>query len=111
MVIYEVNLDVEGGIAAEYERWLAAHVQEMLEIDGFFRARWYERLPNDEGRAGEDVKLWTVQYDVYTREQLDDYFRRHAARMRGEGIERFGDRFSASRRILTPRSLGAPPAE
>jgi len=110
MVVYEVNLVVDAAIADEYERWLAGHIKEMLEVPGFFRARWYARNPQDEGGAPSDDAYWTVQYDVYTREDLNRYFREDAARLRGDAITRFGGRFSASRRVLVPRSLEAPPA-
>src|SRR5690606_33096035 len=102
----EVNLRVAAAIAPEFEVWLAGHIKEMLAIDGFFRARWYTRDAADEGAdAGRDEVLWTVQYDVYTRDDLDRYLREDVGRMRGDGIARFGDRFSAGRRVLAPRSL------
>ncbi len=110
LVVYEVNLVVDAAAAVEFERWMADHIREMLEIDGFFRARWYRRQPEDEGSPSSDDVHWTVQYDVYTREQLNRYFREDAARMRSDGLARFPDRFRASRRILMPRSLTAPPA-
>ncbi|MFT7580793.1 MAG: hypothetical protein ACI9MR_002467 [Myxococcota bacterium] len=107
MVIYEVNLAVDQAITRAFEKWLGTHIAEMVEIDGFFRARWYNRRPQDESGAPEGGKtLWTVQYDVYTRADLDRYFANDAARMREDGVKRFGGGFSASRRILYPRSLG-----
>ncbi|PKN55522.1 MAG: DUF4286 domain-containing protein [Deltaproteobacteria bacterium HGW-Deltaproteobacteria-14] len=110
MVVYEVNLVVDAAIVGDYERWMAAHIKEMLQIPGFFRARWYGRNPQDEGDAPSSDTHWTIQYDVYTRDDLNRYFREDAARMRGDGVARFGDGFRASRRILVPRSLEATPA-
>ena len=108
MVVYEVNLRVAAAIAPEFERWLVGHIKEMLAIPGFFRARWYTRDGADEGATGgDDEVLWTVQYDVYTRDDLDRYLREDAGRMRDDGVARFGGRFSASRRVLAPRSLEA----
>jgi len=109
IVIYEVNLSVDSAIADAYAAWLADHIREMLKIPGFFRARWYERRPEDEGRDPAEVALWTVSYDVYSRDDLERYFREDAPRMRGDGVARFGGRFEASRRILEPRSLGGEP--
>jgi hypothetical protein len=43
-----------------------------------------------------------VHYRLRDAAALDAYLERHAARMRAEAIERFGARFSASRRVLVP---------
>lgn len=99
MVIYEVNLTVQPRIAAEMATWLREHLKEMLEIDGFERASIFERRPDDEG-VEEEVTLWTCHYEVRDRASLERYFQVDAARMRQDGVARFGDGFSASRRIL-----------
>ncbi len=101
MVIYEVNLDIDKDVAAAFADWLKPHIDEMLEIDGFFRAQWFEVEADAEDRVS-----WSVRYDVYTRDDLQRYFDHHAARMRGDGLRRFEGRFRATRRILKARSLG-----
>lgn len=100
-VIYEVNLSVDGGIADEYRLWLMAHVQEMLALPGFTAARIMEVA---DAQAGAEEVVLCTQYELVDQEALDAYLRVHAARMRAEGIARFGDRFRASRRVL--RDLG-----
>ncbi len=96
-VIYEVNLAVDAEIAVEYRRWLITHVQEMRALPGFTGARLLEAM-----EAEPDPKQTTfcTQYELIDQAALDDYLRVHAARMRADGINRFGDRFRASRRIL-----------
>ena len=96
-VIYEVNLAVDAEITAEYRRWLTTHVQEMLAFPGFTGARILEAA-----EAEPDAKQTTfcTQYELIDQAALDEYLRMHAARMRADGIRRFGDRFRASRRIL-----------
>ena len=98
MLIYEVNLDVDRDAAEAVAAWLPGHIDELLELDGFQGATWYERI--DE--AGDRVH-WTVHYELRDRAALDAYIRDHAARMRQDGLDRFGGRFSASRRVLAPR--------
>lgn len=44
--------------------------------------------------------LLTCAYRVDTREHLEDYFTKHAARLRGDGLKRFAGKFDAHRRIL-----------
>lgn len=100
-LIYEVNLSVDREIAEEYRLWLMAHVQEMLALPGFIAARVMESA-DTAADAGEIV--FCTQYELVDQHALDDYLRVHAARMRAEGVARFGDRFRASRRVL--RDLG-----
>ena len=102
-VIYEVNLKVDRDIAAEYAAWLEPHMDQMLELEGFESATWFEREPGMEGAHGDSV-LWTLQYHVGTRADLERYLVEGAARMRGDGLERFNGRFEASRRVLRGRS-------
>lgn len=96
MLIYEVNLHVDAEIAGAYAAWLSQHIEEMLEIDGFERAVWYE--VEEDGR-----EHWSVHYYVESREALEAYFDGPAERMRGQGLERFQGHFSADRRVLAAR--------
>ena len=96
MVIYEVNLTVDAEIADDYAAWLGPHIKEILNLDGFLSAEWFEVETEDE----EHVR-WCVQYRVKDRTALETYFVEHADRLRGDGLERFGGRFTAERRILS----------
>lgn len=97
MVVYEVNLKVNKAIAAEFQDWLAIHVDEMLAIKGFEKAQCLLEEKTDE----PDKVYWTTQYYLTDRASLQDYFDNHAAVMRQDGIDRFGDQFSAERRIFS----------
>ena len=101
-VIYEVNLSVERDIAEAYAAWLKPHMAQMLEFEGFESATWLEREPEMEGDQGAR-ELWTIQYRVRTREDLERYLLEGASRMRGDGLERFSGRFEATRRVLATR--------
>ena len=103
-VIYEVNLSVERDIAQAYAAWLKPHMAQMLEFEGFESATWLEREPEMEGAQG-DSELWTIQYRVRTRADLERYLVEGAAKMRGDGLERFSGRFEATRRVLATRDL------
>ncbi len=94
-VIYEVTLRPEPSIQAEFDAWLEDHVQEMLALPGFLEAGVYR----SEDPGSGDI-LRTVHYVLRDRQALDAYLRDHADRMRSLGVGRFGDAFSASRRIL-----------
>lgn len=94
---YEVNLDLEAGIEAEYLDWLRAHVAEILALDGFVSASIRRVLdpPPAPGRAA-----YSVLYTLRDAAALQSYFDHHAARMREDGLRRFAGRFVASRRVL-----------
>lgn len=100
MLIYEVNLDVDRGVAGAYAAWLGPHIGEVLAVDGFASAEWWSVDDAPAGRV-----LWCVQYRVQDRAALDAYLAHHAARLRGDGLTRFAGRFSASRRVLERRAI------
>ncbi len=109
MLIYEVNLTVDGDVSARYSSWLREHIREMLELDGVEAAVWYART--DDGTTVPDPdeptgpRDWTVQYQVRDRQALQAYFDEHAEAMREQGAQQFGDHVTADRRILEQKRL------
>jgi hypothetical protein len=97
-VIYEVNLEADAEIAAAFDTWLRDHVADMLQFDGFRSA---EILDDASAPAGRIRRI--VQYRLRDQAALDDYVARHAPGMRSQGLARFGNRFSAERRVLPHR--------
>lgn len=98
-VVYEVNLDVEAGIGPDYLAWLDAHMDEIRALPGFTGARRFA-VADPAPPAGR-LHL-CVQYALVDRAALETYLAEHAPRLRAAGMARFGGRFSASRRVLTP---------
>jgi hypothetical protein len=97
-VIYEVNLEADADIAGPFDTWLRDHIADMLQFEGFRSA---EILDDPSAPAGRIRRI--VQYRLRDRAALDDYLANHAPRMRAQGVTRFGDRFSAERRVLPHR--------
>ncbi|MCZ6560332.1 MAG: DUF4286 family protein [Gammaproteobacteria bacterium] len=97
-LIYEVTLDVSPDILTEYDAWLEDHVAEMLTIPGFMSAE-ISHIDPQEGQH-DDWPRRCVRYRVAKQDVFDDYLQNHAPRMRALGVEKFGDQFRASRRIL-----------
>ncbi|HYE57821.1 MAG TPA: DUF4286 family protein [Rhodothermales bacterium] len=95
MVLYEVSIRVAPDVAAAYRDWLAAHVSQMLTFEGFEQASVYEDDPDPDGA----LRL-VVHYHVRDAAALDRYLTEDAPRMRADGVARFGDRFTATRRVL-----------
>ena len=94
-VVYEVTLRVQPAIAAEYATWLDAHVRQILALPGFTGAR-----VSRQHDAGDDAVVFCCHYGLRDMAALDAYLRDHAPALRSDGIARFGDRFTASRRVL-----------
>lgn len=98
MIIYEVTLDIEAAIADEYRSWLHEHVEHMLALPGFTGAQTFEVVdPAQPGRV-----VLCTHYRMHDAAALDAYLREHSARMRADGINRFGERFRSQRRVLHP---------
>jgi DNA-directed RNA polymerase subunit L len=96
MVVYEVNLKILASVFDDYVNWLSHHVRDMLKLDGFQRAKYLSEHPS---REDDSIKL-TVQYEVDTIANLQNYLDNHSKHMRDDGINKFPDQFSATRRIF-----------
>lgn len=105
-VIYEVNLEVDRHIEAEYRSWLQAHIAEILALPGFVSAQCLARLepPAPAGRLA-----LCVHYRLTDRASLAAYLEQHAPRLRADGMARFGGRFEASRRVLLEQRFNPQP--
>ena len=97
-VIYEVDLDADAAIEGPFDTWLRDHIADMLQFPGFLSA---EVLADSAPLPGRIRR--TVQYRLRDGAALDDYLEKHAPRMRAQGVALFGDRFSATRRVLARR--------
>ena len=97
-VLYEVTLEADAAIAAPFDTWLRDHIADMLQLGGFLSS---EILEDAAAPAGRIRRI--VQYRLRNQAALDAYLRDEAPRMRAHGIARFGDRFTAERRILAHR--------
>ena len=95
-IIYEVNVSLQHEIEVEYRVWLEKHIAEIVALPGFLDAQSFD-VQQEPGRWS--IAL-CVQYRLESQSALDHYFAQHAPRLRAAGIEKFGDRFTASRRVL-----------
>jgi hypothetical protein len=82
--------------ASHMTAWLVPHIEHILEIDGMLETNVFAHSDN----AQPNKVLRTVQYKVSDKNSLDNYITNHAPAMRADGINKFGSKFSATRRIL-----------
>lgn len=95
--IYEVSLDIDAAVAAEFLDWLRGHIDEICALPGFLGADLHEVA--DPAPAAGRLAL-CVRYRLRDAAALQAYLRDHAPRMRAEGLARFEGRFGASRRTM-----------
>ena len=98
-IVYEVNLFVDAAIEAEFAAWLDTHVRDILALPGFTGA---EILRRREPVADVGEVVFCTQYRLRDDAAFAAYLRDHAPAMRADGIARFGSRFRAERRVLSP---------
>jgi antibiotic biosynthesis monooxygenase (ABM) superfamily enzyme len=99
MIVYAVELEMETALRAEYLAWLRTHVADMLALPGFLGA---EILARSEPAPPAGRRVVCVHYRLRDRAAWQGYLEHHATHMRAAGIERFGDRVHASRRLFEP---------
>jgi len=97
-VVYEVDLEADADIEAPFDTWLRDHIADMLQFDGFQSAEILEDRAAPPGRIRR-----IVQYRLRDQAALDGYLAKHAPQMRAAGVTRFGDRYTAERRVLPYR--------
>lgn len=100
VVIYEVHFQVQREIIDEYRAWLFTHIADILNLPGFQSAELFDVQTSEPNFCS-----LSVQYRLASPNDLENYFQNHAPRMRADGLERFGDRFSATRRVLQNPTL------
>ncbi|MFK8017545.1 MAG: DUF4286 family protein [Gammaproteobacteria bacterium] len=97
-----MNLAIAEPRVTEFDAWLGDHVDEMLDLPGFVDATVFDQ--SDESDTG--LAKRSVHYRLEDRAALERYFAEHAQRMRAEGVERFGEDMTATRRVLTQHRDG-----
>lgn len=109
LIIYEVNLIVNNEIYKEYYEWLIQHIKIMLTFSGFIQAELAAEIHDGlEMDVKSDVKTdvknqrknITVRYTLENEQSLENYLKNYAHKMRKDGINKFGDQFTAFRRIF-----------
>lgn len=91
-VLYEVVITVSPDARAGYLAWLRDHMAAMLALDGFEAAELFS--------DSEDGCTFTCHYRLRDSAAMNAYLAGPAAKMRADGVKRFGDKIAAKRRIL-----------
>ena len=96
MYIYNVTLNIDESIHQEWLEWIKEHIPQVLGTGHFSDAK-LTRVLVEEEMGGV---TYSVQYRAKTREDLDNYYKNHADRLRQDGLKRFADKVLAFRTEL-----------
>ena len=99
--VYEVTLCVDRELAHDLDDWLASHVEAMLEIPGITDARTYAL--DDDGNGVRRVTCYQFESEAL----LDQYLAGRAGELRRQTVDKYGERFEATRRTLKNPLLAA----
>ena len=96
MYIYNVTVNIDESIHAEWLVWIEQHIPEVLATGRFVSAKMTQVL------VKEDMGgvTYSIQYTAKTREDLDDYYKHDAEKLRGDGMKKFADKMLAFRTEL-----------
>jgi hypothetical protein len=96
MYIYNVTINIEESVHDEWLIWIQDHIQDVLATGRFVSAKLTQVLV-EEDLGGV---TYSVQYSASTREDLDEYYRVDAPKLRSDGLKRFADKMVAFRTEL-----------
>lgn len=105
-MFYVVYVEVEAGVAAEWEAYMRGHhIQEVVDTGCFTEALFTALDEAPEGR-----RCFRTIYMADDKAAVDRYFATFAAGLRDDHNRRFGSQVSARREVLEVISRFAPSA-
>ncbi len=97
MVIYNVTIKVETGIAKAWLQWTQqVHIPEVIATGCFTHAVTLRLLETDE----EDGPTYAVQYHAESKANYNVYIEKFAPQMRQKGFDKWGNKFIAFRSVM-----------
>lgn len=96
MIIYNVTVNVDESIHDEWLTWIKNHIPEVLATGRFTEAKLTKVLVEEE-KGGV---TYAIQYRAKSREELNNYYKFEADKLRGDGQSRFADKSLAFRTEL-----------
>ena len=96
MYIYNVTINIDETVHLEWLTWMETHIPEVLNTGKFTTAKLTEVLV-DEDMGG---RTYSVQYSANTKEDIENYYKYDAERLRAEGLKKFSDKMLSFRTEL-----------
>lgn len=97
MIIYNVTVKVDAGIADAWLQWLLdEHIPDIMATACFSDYKVVRLLEVDDTEG----PTYAVQYHAESKALYNDYITKHAADMRQKSYEKWGERFIAFRSVM-----------
>jgi hypothetical protein len=97
MIIYNVTIKVQQSIQDDWLQWLKEeHIPELIKTGCFTHAVILRLMEVDETEG----PTYAVQYFAESRGLYNNYIENHAAQMRQQGFDKWGDKFIAFRSVM-----------
>ena len=96
MYIYNVTINIDNSVHAEWLIWIQDHIQKVLATGHFLSAKMTQVLIEEEMGG----LTYSIQYTAKTRDDLDSYYEQDAEKLRNEALVKFGDKMLAFRTEL-----------
>lgn len=96
MYIYNVTINIDDDVKDEWLTWMETHILDVLNTGKFVAAKLTQVLVEEEMGG----TTYSVQYTAKTKEDLQNYYKEDAKRLRGDGLRKFGDKMVAFRTEL-----------
>lgn len=96
MYIYNVTVNVDESIHVEWLVWIEQHIPEVLATGKFVSAKMTQVLVEEEMGG----ITYSIQYTAKSREDLDNYYKHDAEKLRSDGLNRFQGKSLAFRTEL-----------
>jgi len=96
MYIYNVTINIDDDVKDEWLTWMETHILDVLNTGKFVAAKLTQVLVEEEMGG----ITYSVQYTAKTKEDLQNYYKEDARRLRGDGLRKFGDKMVAFRTEL-----------
>lgn len=97
MIIYNVTVQVDGAVAADWLHWMQqTHIPEVMASGCFTGHRILQLMEVDD----TDGPTYAVQYEAATEADYQRYIAQHAAALRRKTEERWGARVFAFRTLM-----------
>jgi hypothetical protein len=96
MYIYNVTINIDETVHLEWLNWMETQIPKVLNTGKFTSAKLTEVLV-EEDMGG---RTYSVQYTANTKEDLEDYYKHEADKLRSEGIQKFSDKMLTFRTEL-----------
>ena len=96
MYIYNITINIDESVHNEWLSWIEDHIQDVLATGKFISAKLTQVLVEEEMGG----VTYSVQYTASSREDLDEYYKEDAPRLRNDGLQKFADKMLAFRTEL-----------